>query len=185
MLEEVFREVEGRMRGTITSLQRELAGLRTGLASLALLDGIEVDYFGTPTPLKQLASVTIPEKRLLAIQPWDKTLLGPIEKAILRSDLGLNPINDGKVIRVPIPPLTEERRKQLVKLVKKAAEEHRVSVRNARREGNESLKRMEKEKALSEDDLRRSQERLQKLTERFTQDVDTLAAQKEKEVMEV
>jgi ribosome recycling factor len=185
VVEEVFQEVEGRMRGAVTSLQRELASLRTGLASLALLDGIVVDYFGTPTPLKQLASVTIPERRLLAIQPWDKTLLGLIEKAILRSDLGLNPINDGKVIRVPIPPLTEERRKQLAKLVKKVAEEHRVSIRNARRETNETLKRMEKEKALGEDDLRRAQERLQKLTERFTQDVDTLAAQKEKEVMEV
>jgi ribosome recycling factor len=183
--EKVFQETEGRMKSAISSLQKELASIRTGLASLALLDGIEADYFGTLTPLKQLASVTVPEKRLLAVQPWDKSIIGSIEKAILSSDLGLNPVNDGKIIRIPIPPLTEDRRKQLAKLVKKAAEKYRVSIRTARREGNEALKRLEKEKTVGEDDLHRAQERLQKLTDQFTNQVDTLADKKEKEVTKV
>lgn len=184
MIEKAFAEVEEKMRGTVESLKREYAGVRTGRASTALLDGVLVDYFGAQTPLKQLASLSVPESRLILIQPWDKSAVGEVEKAIQRSNLGLNPVSDGKVIRVPIPPLTEERRKELVKVVKKSAEEYRVSIRSARREGNERLKQLEKDKVISEDDARRSQERIQKLTDRYIRELDQIAAEKEKEVME-
>ncbi|RMF88498.1 MAG: ribosome recycling factor [Nitrospinota bacterium] len=184
MVEQVFKEVERKMRASVDTFRKELNGIRTGRASLSLLDGITVEYYGTPTPLNQVATLSIPESRLITIQPWDPSLIKEIEKAILRSDLGLNPSNDGKVIRIPIPPLTEERRKQLAKLVKKTAEEYRVAIRNIRREGNEQLKTMEKEKAISEDEHRRAMERVQKLTDEYIAKIDELSAQKEKEVME-
>ncbi|MFQ5693471.1 MAG: ribosome recycling factor [Nitrospinota bacterium] len=184
MTEEVQREVQAMMQSAIDSLKREYAGVRTGRASTALLEGILVDYFGTPTQLKKLASLSVPESRLIVVQPWDKSAVGEVEKAIQRSNLGLNPVSDGKIIRVPVPPLTEERRKELVKLVKKSAEERRISIRNARRDGNDLLKQMEKDKEISEDDARRGQEQIQKLTDRFMEELDKVAAQKEKEVME-
>jgi ribosome recycling factor len=152
---------------------------------LALLDGITLDYYGTPTPLNQLATLAVPESRLITIQPWDKSQLGLIEKAIQRSDLGLTPTNDGKVIRLSIPPLTEERRKELVKQVKKIGEETKVAIRNVRREGNEGLKSQEKAKEISEDENRRGQEQIQKITDRFVAKVDEILQAKEREVMEV
>ncbi len=184
MIEEVYQEVESNMRSAIDSLKNEYASVRTGRATTALLDGVMVDYFGTQTQLKQLASLSVPESRLIVIQPWDKSVVAEVEKSIQRSNLGLNPVSDGKVIRVPIPPLTEERRKDLVKVVKKSAEDRRVSIRNARREGNELLKGLEKEKEISEDDNRRAQEHIQKMTDKYTTELDAVTAQKEKEVME-
>jgi ribosome recycling factor len=162
-----------------------LARIRTGRASLALLDGITVDYYGTPTPLSQLATLAVPESRLITIQPWDKSQLGLMEKAIQRSDLGLTPVNDGKIIRLAIPPLTEERRKDLVKQVKKIGEETKIALRNIRREGNETLKSLEKTKKIAEDDLRRGQEQVQKITDGFTVKVDETLQAKERELMEV
>jgi len=184
MIEEVYQEVESKMRSALDSLKKEYAGVRTGRASTALLDGVLVDYFGAKTPLKQIASLLAPESRLLVVQPWDKSVLGEVEKAIQRANLGLNPVSDGKVIRIPIPPLTEERRKELVKVVKKSAEERRVSIRNTRREGNELIKDLEKEKQITEDEERRAQEHLQKMTDRFIRELDQIVTQKEKEVMQ-
>jgi ribosome recycling factor len=173
------------MERSLTTLGRDLSRIRTGRASLALLDGIVVDYYGTPTPLNQLATLTVPESRLIAIQPWDKSQLGIIEKAIQRSDLGLTPVNDGKLIRLAIPLLTEERRKELVKQVKKIGEEIKIALRNIRREGNDSLRSQEKAKKITEDDLRRGQEQMQKITDGFIAKVDDLLQSKEREVMEV
>jgi ribosome recycling factor len=185
MLEESYQDVEHRMERSLTTLGRDLSRIRTGRASLALLDGIVVDYYGTPTPLNQLATLTVPESRLIAIQPWDKSQLGIIEKAIQRSDLGLTPVNDGKLIRLAIPILTEERRKDLVKQVKKIGEDIKIALRNIRREGNDSLKSQEKAKKITEDDLRRGQEQIQKITDGFIAKVDDLLQSKEHEVMEV
>ena len=185
MLEEIYQDVEHRMERSLTTLGRDLSRIRTGRASLALLDGIVVDYYGTPTPLNQLATLTVPESRLIAIQPWDKSQLGIIEKAIQRSDLGLTPVNDGKLIRLAIPILTEERRKDLVKQVKKIGEDIKIALRNIRREGNDSLKSQEKVKKITEDDLRRGQEQIQKFTDGFIAKVDDLLQSKEREVMEV
>ena len=185
MLEEIYQDVEHRMERSLTTLGRDLSRIRTGRASLALLDGIVVDYYGTPTPLNQLATLTVPESRLIAIQPWDKSQLGIIEKAIQRSDLGLTPVNDGKLIRLAIPILTEERRKDLVKQVKKIGEDIKIALRNIRREGNDSLKSQEKAKKITEDDLRRGQEQIQKITDGFIAKVDDLLQSKEHEVMEV
>lgn len=185
MLEEIYQEVEHRMERSLTTLGRDLSRIRTGRASLALLDGIVVDYYGTPTPLNQLATLTVPESRLIAIQPWDKSQLGIIEKAIQRSDLGLTPVNDGKLIRLAIPLLTEERRKDLVKQVKKIGEDIKIALRNIRREGNDSLRSQEKAKKITEDDLRRGQEQIQKITDGFIAKVDELLQSKEREVMEV
>jgi ribosome recycling factor len=185
MLEEIYQDVEHRMERSLTTLGRDLSRIRTGRASLALLDGIVVDYYGTPTPLNQLATLTVPESRLIAIQPWDKSQLGIIEKAIQRSDLGLTPVNDGKLIRLAIPVLTEERRKDLVKQVKKIGEEIKIALRNIRREGNDSLRSQEKAKKITEDDLRRGQEQIQKITDGFIAQVDELLQSKEREVMEV
>jgi len=185
MLEEIYQEVEHRMERSLTTLGRDLSRIRTGRASLALLDGIVVDYYGTPTPLNQLATLTVPESRLIAIQPWDKSQLGIIEKAIQRSDLGLTPVNDGKLIRLAIPLLTEERRKDLVKQVKKIGEDIKIALRNIRREGNDSLRSQEKAKKITEDDLRRGQEQIQKITDGFIAKVDELLQSKEHEVMEV
>lgn len=185
MVEEIYLDTGERMEKVVAAFQRELATLRAGRATPALLDRIEVNYYDTPTPLNQLAGVTAPEPRLLVIQPWDKSSAGNIEKAILKSDLGLTPINDGKVIRLAIPQLTEERRRDLVKQIRKKAEESRVGIRNIRREANDSLKQFEKAGDISEDEWRRSQDEVQELTNEKIAEVDRLLEVKEKEILEV
>ena len=185
MVEEIFEDLKDRMGKSIESLKREYSRLRTGRASISLLDGIRVSYYDTPTPLNQMASLAVPEPRLIVIQPWDKTAIEDIEKAILKSELGLTPINDGKVIRISIPPLTEERRKELVKVARKMSEENKVAIRNIRRDANEMLKDLKKEKEITEDDLYRSQEEVQKTTDQFISQVDELCAAKEKEILEI
>jgi ribosome recycling factor len=179
-----IQEAGGKMDKAIGAFDRDLARVRTGRASAALLEGINVDYYGTSMPLNQVASVAIPESRLLTIQPWDIKILGDIEKAILKSDLGLTPTNDGKIIRVNVPPLTEERRKELVKLVKKTAEECKVAIRNVRREAIERLKSQKKAKEISEDDLFRLQDEAQKVTDDHIKKVEVIVADKEKEILE-
>ena len=173
------------MQSAIDALKKEFAGIRTGRASMALLDGIVIDYYGTPTPVQQLASLTIPESRQIAIQPWEQKLIPEIEKAIMKSDLGLTPMNDGKTIRINIPILTEERRKQLVKLVKKRSEESKIAVRNIRRDSNEGLKKLEKDEHISEDEVKKEHDEIQKITDSFIKRIDELAEHKEKEIMEV
>ena len=173
------------MQAAIDSLKKDFTSIRTGRASLGLLDGITIEYYGAATPLSQIASLSIPESRQIAIQPWEPRLIPEIEKAILKSDLGLTPMNDGKMIRINIPILTEERRKQLVKVVKKRAEEAKVAVRNIRRDSNDELKKLEKDNHLSEDEVKRSQEEIQKLTDSFIQKTDEVLLHKEKEIMEV
>jgi ribosome recycling factor len=185
MTKELLTETEKGMKERVEHLRHTLATIRTGRASLAILDGVTVDYFGTPTPLNQVATLTVPEATLIVAQPWDATLIPVIEKAILRSDLGLNPNNDGKLIRVPIPPLTEERRKEMVKKVHHMGEEERTHIRQTRREANERAKKMMKDKAISEDDERRTLEQVQKLTDKYVQAVDDLVKHKEKELLEV
>ncbi len=185
MEQELKRKTTDRMSRTIEALKKEFASIRTGRASLALLDDIMVNYYDTPTPLQQLASLSIPESRQIAIQPWDPKVIPDIEKAILKSDLGLTPMNDGKTIRINIPPLTEERRRQLVKTVKKKAEEAKVAIRNIRRDSNEELKKIEKEKHLSEDEVKKSQDEIQKITDSYITKVDEVLGHKEKEIMEV
>ncbi len=185
MEQELRKKTIERMHGALDALKKDLGSIRTGRASLALLDGMTIDYYGTPTPLQQLASLSIPESRQIAIQPWESKIIPDIEKAILKSDLGLTPMNDGKVIRITIPILTEERRKQLVKVVRKRAEEAKVAVRNIRRESNEELKKFEKEKHLSEDDVKKEQEEIQKITDSNIKKVDEILGHKEKEIMEV
>jgi ribosome recycling factor len=185
MMQDLKKKATDRMNGAISSLKKDLASIRTGRASLALLDGITVDYYGTLTPLSQVATLGIPDSRQIAIQPWEQKIIPSIEKAILKSDLGLTPINDGRLIRINIPPLTEERRKQLVKVVRKKAEETRIIVRNIRRDINEELKKDEKEKRISEDDARRLQGEIQKITDSFISKVEETILQKEKEIMEV
>jgi len=185
MLEDVYQEVEHKMERSLDALRKELSRIRTGRASLTLLDGIAVDYYGTATPLNQLATLAVPESRLITIQPWDKSQIGSIEKEILRSDLGLTPTNDGTVIRLTIPPLTADRRKDLVKQVKRVGEETKIALRNVRRDGNDTLKSMEKEKIVSEDDWRRGQEQVQKITDRYIATTDEILQSKEHEVMEV
>ena len=180
----VQKDAETRMQGALDALAREFAGVRTGRASTALLEGVRVDYYDTPTPLNQVASVSVPDARTLMIQPWDQSVLTKIERAIQKSDLGLTPVNDGKVIRLAIPPLNEERRKQLAKSVGKLAEEARVAIRNVRREAKEKVKAFLKDKEISEDDERRSEAELQKLTDRSTQKVDELLKKKEQEILE-
>lgn len=185
MVDEIFEDLKDRMGKSIESLKREYSRLRTGRASISLLDGIKVSYYDTLTPLNQMASLAVPEPRLIVIQPWDKTAIEDIEKAILKSELGLTPINDGKVIRISIPPLTEERRKELVKVARKMSEENKVAIRNIRRDANEMLKDLKKEKEITEDDLYRSQEEVQKTTDQFISQVDELCAAKEKEILEI
>ena len=174
-----------RMEGAIDALKKEFGSVRTGRASLSLLDGIMVDYYGTLTPLQQLASLSVPESRQIAIQPWEQRIIPEIEKAIMKSDLGLTPSNDGKFIRIGIPSLTEERRKQLVKVVRKRAEEGKVAIRNIRRDTNEELKKLEKEKHLSEDDAKKSHDEIQKLTDFYITKIDEVLKHKENEIMEV
>lgn len=173
------------MEQAVQAARRELGSIRTGRANPALLDRITVDYYGTPTPLNQMASVSVPEARLLLVQPWDKSAIKDIEKAILTSELGLTPNSDGTVIRIQIPQLTEERRKDLARIARKEAEDKRVAVRNARRDANETLKRLEKDGTVSEDDSRRAQADVQELTDKYIKDIDELLAAKEKEILEV
>jgi len=173
-----------RMKKSITALKDEFNTIRTGRASASLFDKIRVDYYGDKTPLSQVATISIPEARLVVIQPWDKALIGDIEKAIQKSELSLNPSNDGKVIRIAIPPLTEERRKDLAKQAKNYAEQSRVAIRNIRRDGNDELKKMEKEGLLTEDDLKNTEEDLQKSTDKFIQEINKILEEKEKEIME-
>ena len=185
MVDEVFEDLKDRMGKSVEALKRDYNRLRTGRASISLLDGIKVSYYDTPTPLNQMASLAIPEPRLIVIQPWDKTAIGEIEKAILKSELGLTPMNDGKVIRIAIPPLTEERRKKLVKVARKMAEDNKVAIRNIRRDANEMLKDLKKEKEITEDELYRTQEEVQKITDQFISQVDELCTAKEKEILEI
>ena len=179
------KEISERMTATTEHLKRELSGLRTGRASLALLDNVRVEYYGNPTPLNQVASLGIPESRLITIQPWEPPLIKEIEKAILASGLGLTPSNDGKVIRIPLPPLTEERRKELIKVCKKYGEEAKVHIRGIRRDRNEELKKTQKESKITEDELRKSEAEVQKLTDQHIQHVDQILKKKEEEILEV
>jgi ribosome recycling factor len=185
MIDTVYKQTEAKMRKAIESFRSELNKVRTGKASSALLDGIKVNYYGSIVPLIQAASIAVPEARLITIQPWDKSMINEIEKTILTSSLGLTPINDGHIIRLPIPPLTEERRLELVKQTKRIGEEIKVSIRNSRREANESLKKAEKEHDISEDDSHRGQNKVQELTDEYIKKVDDILKIKEKEIMEV
>ena len=181
----IISSCEDRMKKSITNLKEGYAALRTGRASAALFDKIKVDYYGEKTPLNQTANISVPEARLIVIQPWDKSLIGEIEKAILSSELSLNPSNDGKVIRISIPPLTEERRKELAKQAKAQAEQGRVAIRNIRRDGNEELKKLLKDKELTEDEESKNEEELQKLTDSYIKQIETVLEEKESEIMEV
>jgi ribosome recycling factor len=185
MPNQVINDAKDRMDKAISQLKRELSTLRAGRATPSLLDKVHVEYYGALTPVNQLANISTPEPRLLVIQPWDKTSLGAIEKAIMKSDLGLNPNNDGTIIRIGIPNLTEERRAELVKLVKKYGEESKVAIRNIRRDSNDAIKKIEKEGTISEDESRRHQESIQKATDGHIVTVDQIVSDKEKEIMEV
>jgi ribosome recycling factor len=184
-MQSVISSSEERMKKTVASLKDGFASLRTGRASAALFDKIKVDYYGDKSPLNQVANISIPEARLIVIQPWDKALISEIEKAIRSSELSLNPSNDGKVIRISIPPLTEERRKELVKLAKNQAEQSRVSVRNIRRDGNDELKKLLKDASITEDDETKAADELQKLTDSYISKVNQVLDEKEKEIMEI
>jgi ribosome recycling factor len=182
---EVQASLKARMDKAIGDLQHEMASIRTGRASLGILDHIRVDYYGTPTPLNQLANLHVPEPSMITIQPWDVSQIGPIEKAIRASDLGLNPANDGKMIRLPIPPLTEERRKELVKRLHGVAEHHRVAVRNIRRDANDAVKKLLKDKKVTEDEDKRAHDENQKITDGYMEKIDAAAKTKEKEILEI
>jgi ribosome recycling factor len=185
MHEDVVSELKQRIDKTLEDLKRELSKVRTGRASTSILDGIRVDYYGTPTPLSGVANLNSPEPRLITIKPWDKGTLKDIEKAIREANIGLNPMNDGEMIRLPFPPLTEERRRDIAKQVKSKGEDHKVAIRNVRRDSNEMLKELLKEKSITEDDLKRATERVQKETDAGVLKVDEIIAKKEKEIMEV
>lgn len=184
-MDAVKKDAEERMEKALVALERDFSKLRTGRASTSLVDGLKVDYYGTPTPIAQVASIATPDSRTITIQPWDRGSFALVEKAILKSDLGLTPINDGKIIRIGIPPLTEERRKDLSKVSRKYGEETKVAIRNIRRDANESLKKLEKDKKYSEDDLKKAQETIQKLTDNYVAKVDQKCQAKEKEIMEL
>jgi ribosome recycling factor len=184
MIESVYRDSKENMGKVIEALKKELKRVRTGRASLSLLDGIKVDYYGTLTPLSQMATLAVPESRQITIQPWDTTVIKEIEKAVQKSDLGLTPSSDGKIIRIAIPPLTEQRRKELVKVVHKISEEYKVSVRNLRRDANELIKDIKKDGKISEDDAFKSQEKIQKITDEHINLVDACYKEKEKEILE-
>ncbi len=185
MLDEVLQDAERRMKKAVEHVKDEFASIRTGRASASLLNRVSVNYYGTPTPLNQIASIGVPEPTLLVISPYDKSVIPEVEKAILQSDLGLNPVNDGNVVRLPIPKLNEERRRELTRLVRAKAEEGRVAVRNVRRDAIEDLRSFEKEGEITKDDLRRGQEEAQKLTDRYVAEIDEMLKVKEKELMEV
>lgn len=185
MPNEVMNQAKEKMDNAIGAYSRELASIRAGRANASLLDRIMVEYYGAPTPLNQMAGISVPEARLIAIQPYDKTTLGEIEKAIMKSDIGITPSNDGTIIRLAIPALTEERRKEIVKTVKKEAEDSKVVIRNVRRDANEDFKKLEKDSAITEDDLHRNGEEIQKLTDSYIKKIDDLAKEKEDEIMEI
>lgn len=182
---EVETSAKSRMEKAVTDLQHEMSSIRTGRASVSIFDSVKVDYYGTPTPLNQLANLHVPEPSMITIQPWDVSQIGAIEKAIRGSDLGLNPGNDGKLIRVPVPPLTEERRKEIVKRLHHIAEDHRVALRNIRRDANEHVKKLLKDKAISEDDERKALDEVQKMTDGYIGKIDAAAKTKEKEILEI
>jgi len=185
MIDDTLRDAEHRMQSAIAALDREMDTVRTGRARPALVEGLKIDYYGTPTPLNQVATINAPEPRMITIQPWDKTQLGAIEKAIQKSDLGLNPTNDGNIIRLVIPALTEDRRKELAKVVHKKTEDGRVAVRNVRRDSLEVLRKLQHDKEISDDDERRAQERLQKLTDKYVAEIEKHGQTKEQELLEV
>ena len=184
MINTIKQDVEERMNKTISVLRSDLASIRTGVASPALLDKITVDYYGAPTPINQMANISVPEPRMLAIQPWDKSVLTAIEKAIQTSDIGINPTNDGSIIRLVFPPLTEDRRKEIVKDIKKKAEDAKVAIRNIRRDGNDAFKKLAKEE-VSEDEIKELTDKLQKITDQFIKDIDAAIDAKSKEIMTV
>ena len=184
MIDSVYDDAQDRMADSIDALKNDFKMVRTGRASLALFEGMKISYYGTSTPLNQVASLSIPESRLIVINPWDQSIIGEIEKEILKSELGLTPMNDGKVIRISIPALTEERRKELVKVVGKIAEEHKVSIRNIRRDANELLKGLKKDGDISEDDFFRAHDKVQKITDDYIKSVDEICQAKEKEILE-
>jgi len=185
MTNEVIKDIQHRMHGAIEALHRDFKTLRTGRANAAMLDGVTVDYYGTPTPISQVASLKVPESSLILAEPWDKSMLAPIEKAIRNADLGLNPMTDGKVIRIPIPQLTEERRKELVKRAHHVAEEARTAIRQVRRDGNDRLKKMLKDHKISEDDEKRGLDEIQKITDKHIDEVGTILKHKEQDIMAV
>ncbi|MBS4198986.1 ribosome recycling factor [Bacillus sp. FJAT-49732] len=185
MAKQVLSETKNKMEKAIQAYSRELASIRAGRASASLLDKLTIDYYGAPTPVNQMASISVPEARMLVIQPYDKSILGAIEKAILKSDLGLTPSNDGSLIRLMIPQLTEERRKELVKVVKKEGEDAKITIRNIRRDGNEELKKLEKNGEITEDDLRGYSDDIQKLTDNHIKKIDDLTKEKEQEILAV
>ncbi len=184
MKEEILSEMRDKMENSIDALKKEFKRIRTGRASTALLEGIKVDCYETQMPLEQVASLSVPESRLITIKPWDQSIIGEIEKSILKSELGLNPMNDGKIIRISIPPLTEERRRELAKMAKKMAEEAKISIRNHRREANELFKELKNEKEISEDEMYKCQDQVQDITNDFTNKIDEVTAEKEKEIIE-
>ncbi len=184
-MEALVKDTSARMERSIEAFRKELGKVRTGRASFSLLDGVKVDYYGTSTPLQQVGTLSVPESRLITVTPWDTKMIGPIEKAIQGSGLGLNPSSDGKTVRIPIPPLTEERRRELAKVVRKMAEDSRVAVRNVRREAIEKLKDREKKREISEDIVKRGQERIQKETDAHVKKIDEILKSKEQEILEV
>ena len=184
MIESIYQETRDNMGKSIDALKNEFNRVRTGRASLTILDGIRVDYYGTLTPLNQMATLAVPESRLITIQPWDVSVIKEVEKAILKSDLGLTPSNDGKIIRISIPPLTEERRKELVKVINKISEDHKIAVRNIRRDSNELLKGLKKDGDISEDDAFKAQDQVQKITDEYIKLIDDVNKDKEKEILE-
>jgi len=184
MIDSVYDDAQDKMADSIDALKNDFKKIRTGRASLALFEGMKISYYGTSTPLNQVASLSIPESRLIVINPWDQSIIGEIEKEILKSELGLTPMNDGKVIRISIPALTEERRKELVKVVHKIAEEHKISIRNIRRDSNELLRGLKKDGDISEDDFFRAQDKVQKITDDYIKSVDEICQEKEKEILE-
>lgn len=184
-MQAIKKDAEDRMGKAIAALEREFAGLRSGRASTSLVENIKVDYYGALTPISQIGSMAVPDSRTITIQPWDKGAFGLVEKAILASNLGLTPMNDGKLIRISIPPLTEERRKDLVKVAKKYTEDAKVAIRNIRRDANDNLKKLEKDKTASEDEVKRAQDEVQKLTDSYVAKADKVLADKEKEIMEI
>ena len=184
MIEEIYEDTRTSMAKSVKALKNEFKKVRTGRASTSILDGIRVDYYGTLTPLNQMATLAVPESRLITIQPWDVSVIKDIEKAILKSDLGLTPSSDGKIIRISIPPLTEERRKELVKVIYKMCEDHKVGVRNIRRDANEMLKELKKDSEISEDDAFKGQEQVQKITDDHIKLIDETTKEKEKEILE-
>ena len=184
-IDTILLDTEDRMEKAMAALERDFQKLRTGRATTALVDGIKADYYGTPTPISQMASVAVPDSRTITIQPWDKGGISVVEKAILKSDLGLTPVNDGRIIRINIPPLTEERRKELVKVARKYTADAKVAVRNVRRDANDSLKKLEKEKTITEDEQKKAEAEVQKLTDKFVADADTRSHAKEKEIMDL